>query len=378
MSEKTGIKLSTKTWHYKLMKFVLGSTCPTPQNMHNLCPYFWLMIFSVFAAPIVVFFKGVAKILNWLINGLADLIAYVLIEPTAANWFRGLDDSDVYAIYNYDKDVPKLYTKAKLGRNKYGYSKDRSDVIDEFFEKKHGFSMYALNKDGGKSRVYSDEFTEWAEKQRVIKKEIRDKYLEELRIRKANRTIKFDEIGDKVGESLDNMIDSMKSWTNIIKWTKRFVGGLITLGGLTGLYFVVNFVGRGFLWMIENFNGPAVLEELIAIGIVLGVVVVICVLFFITRLWVLYVKEQGLKLWYTKMVYYPLYWFIFIPFKFIIVDLIWVFSILNLTRLVVGGAKGVWFGLLSFTGIFGEYFGASYTDYCPGIEWEENDKKETE
>jgi len=26
-------------------------------------------------------------------------------------------------------------------------------------------------------------------------------------------------------------------------------------------------------------------------------------------------------------------------------------------------------GLVSSTGVFGEYFGASYSDYCPGIEW---------
>lgn len=28
----------------------------------------------------------------------------------------------------------------------------------------------------------------------------------------------------------------------------------------------------------------------------------------------------------------------------------------------------------TFTGIFGEYFGASYSDYCPGIEWDEKEE----
>ena len=28
-------------------------------------------------------------------------------------------------------------------------------------------------------------------------------------------------------------------------------------------------------------------------------------------------------------------------------------------------------GIVNSTGIFGEYFGASYSDYCPGIEWKD-------
>jgi hypothetical protein len=39
--------------------------------------------------------------------------------------------------------------------------------------------------------------------------------------------------------------------------------------------------------------------------------------------------------------------------------------------LAVGLVKGIG----SSSGIFGEYFGASYSDYCPGIEWVDFDEE---
>jgi len=51
--------------------------------------------------------------------------------------------------------------------------------------------------------------------------------------------------------------------------------------------------------------------------------------------------------------------------------------------MVVPVAKLIWKGLCALgrglansTGVFGEYFGASYSDYCPGIEWEGFDEEE--
>ena len=43
-------------------------------------------------------------------------------------------------------------------------------------------------------------------------------------------------------------------------------------------------------------------------------------------------------------------------------------------KLFVGIVKGIG----SSSGIFGEYFGASYSDYCPGIEWCDFDEEENQ
>lgn len=376
MSEKAGIKLNTKTWHYKLIKYVLGDDAPTPKNMHNLCPYFWLMIFSMFVGPFKLFFTGLGKILGFIFNWSIKFVEYILIEPTASGWFNSLEDRDVYALSQHDKKIPNLYSKSKLGKKANGYEKSRADIVNEWFKKTHKESIYVLDKYGSETSFSTEKYKSWKNFQRLQKLAI-DKEIERLVAeRRANRTIKVDEVGEKIGESVTNAFNVMASWTDIIKWTKRVVGAIITLIGFGGVYFVVNFLGRGILWVVENFNGPVVLSNLVIFGkIILGIVIV-GVLFYFIRLWVLYVKEQGLKLWYVKMIYYPIYWLIFIPIKFLFVDLLFEFFLINLLKGIVAGAKGIWVSLLGFLGIFGEYFGASYTDYCPGIEWEENDKKD--
>ncbi len=68
--EKAAVKLSTRSWHYKLVKFILGSAAPTPTNMHNLCPYFWLLVFSILITPIWGPLKLIAR-------GFANIIATV-------------------------------------------------------------------------------------------------------------------------------------------------------------------------------------------------------------------------------------------------------------------------------------------------------------
>ena len=54
--------------------------------------------------------------------------------------------------------------------------------------------------------------------------------------------------------------------------------------------------------------------------------------------------------------------------------LIWQFILVNLWFFIVMAAKLVWGMILGFFGIFGEYFGASYSDYCPEMKWVENEK----
>ena len=58
------------------------------------------------------------------------------------------------------------------------------------------------------------------------------------------------------------------------------------------------------------------------------------------------------------------------PVKVIFYYFLWKLIIVNLAYLITAGAKGFWFGVLGFLGIFGEYFGASYTDYCPEARWD--------
>jgi hypothetical protein len=100
--------------------------------------------------------------------------------------------------------------------------------------------------------------------------------------------------------------------------------------------------------------------------------------------------NTGKKVWYIEpfiyLLYYPIKYIIFAigyfllyiiwkPIKFIFYDFLWEIVIINVG---VYGWKmicSLGHGLANSTGVFGEYFNASYTDYCPGIEWVDVDEE---
>jgi len=374
--EKPGFKISTKKWHYKLIKFVLGNGAPTPQNMHNLCPYFWLLIFSMFASIFVVIAKVISKTFGWLFKKFDHFIDFILVEPSARSWFNDLSELDVHRLYTRDKSVSNLYKKSKQGKTKYGYPISSTDVVNKWYKKVYKQSIYELNEEGEEVERYTKNFRAWDFEQQNIRRNLLLIAQQEKRKKLENKTVDFGKFIDNVGDSISSAQSSMAEWKNIIKWTKRTMGALITTIGLSVIYVVVNFMGRGFLWLVENFNGPVVLEKLIMMGIILAIIAVVVGIILLIRLWLIYVADKGLKLWYAKIIFYFAKYVIFVPVKFIFVDLLWYFVLINLFKGLIAGTIMVKEGILGFLGIFGEYFGASYTDYCPGLEWEENKENE--
>ena len=90
--EKAYVTLSTKSWHYQLMKLVLGKATPTPENMHNLCPYFWLLVFSLLTCIVVVPVRLFCRGLNFVANVIDKIIVQTFIMPVANTWEDKLTD----------------------------------------------------------------------------------------------------------------------------------------------------------------------------------------------------------------------------------------------------------------------------------------------
>lgn len=57
------VKLSKKSWHYKLMKLTWGQNTP---NLWSFCPYFWLTIFNFIILPITLVIRGIQGFMNFL------------------------------------------------------------------------------------------------------------------------------------------------------------------------------------------------------------------------------------------------------------------------------------------------------------------------
>jgi len=350
MQEKPGTKISTKSWHFRLMKLVLGSAAPTPSNMHNLCPYFWLVIASILISPIVLPFKLLFKLGDYLNNKLTQFFDKFVFEPAATSWEESLTDTDVFLIHELQKKINRSYKRL----NSYyddGLRSTRRDFAQRWWLKNRNNGEFDLRK--------------WSDWQRECRTTLHDAGHTSFTPKQPSKFSKWlDRFGQKVLTLFDNIGDSLKSWTNIIKWTKRFVGLLITVAGLFVTYYVVNFGGRGVLWIVEIWNWMYVAGGagfIVFLGFVWGLV-------YLIKMWIDLISEKGTKLWYVKITYYPLKYIIFIPIYFIFFQFLWKFVILNMIYLTVSVAKLVWSGILGFLGIFGEYFGASYTDMCPGIE----------
>jgi hypothetical protein len=361
--EKAYVTLSPNSWHSKLVKLVLGEAAPTPQNMNNFCPYWWLLIFSLLTCAIVLPVRFIFYIWNVLIEAIENIVEKTMVEPAAKAWEDKLVDLDVYQIWMHHEELNKLYRKFH-GYEKGGYSKDV--FVAKWFETKKGVPAYKVSQLN--YREASPEFSNWIAEQH----EVYSKICQEEETAKRNQPYvptydeKLENFRDNVGDFFGKVSNTVASWKNIIKWTKRVTGALVTGVLLTVTYFVVNFLGKGILWLVDHWNWTVVLDAGIGIAI-LGTIAFLGWLF--SKL-VTYMANRGTDLWYIKVAYSFLFWCVWTPLKFILYTFLWQLVIVNLSYLIAAGAKGFWKGLIGFLGIFGEYFGASYTDYCPGIRWE--------
>ncbi len=79
------ITMNEQCWHYKLIKFVWGFN---PKEFHNLCPYFWTTIASVFVFP----FICIWKILKFIVIGFIDI--FVNISCKITDWLDSKEYSE--------------------------------------------------------------------------------------------------------------------------------------------------------------------------------------------------------------------------------------------------------------------------------------------
>jgi hypothetical protein len=236
--EKAFISLSTKSWHYKLIHLVLGSAAPTPQNMHNFCPYFWLLVFSLLTCWVVVPVRLIFKVLGAVAEAIDKLIEYTLIIPTAVGWYNDLDDLQIYRLWCGDIKIEKNYRKLhKLSSNYW----ERKMLAEEWWEKKFGKPVNIHSANLGRD-TWSDEFYEWFNAQQIKWDKLK---LEAEIHRKANPTYsdKLEVMRDDVGDFFGKVSNSVTSWKGIIKWTKRVTGALITGILLFISYFAVTYAG---------------------------------------------------------------------------------------------------------------------------------------
>ena len=391
------MRVSKNSWHYGLIKYVLRDSAPTPRDMQNGCPYFWLLIFSVLVLPFVLMFK----VVKWVVLLVPKFIFFILEELVNA-WIAGLDDEAAYDLQQnigYSSGRAKLPTTAKLFFNNNG----DVDFFEMFLEQKYSGLSKTDPEYAEKRQEIKNKWVTWNDEQRTKRNEQREiewKREDDIRKRRAENTRLRKEAEERWEARMKPIRDGFAEfgtwWTKtftvkrgrvntIVKRTKQFMGAIVTLIVVAATYFVVNYISLVLMVLID-----AAIAGWMYLLILLGIAVACAIIYFLYVLvssWgqsVVNEYNRGKKVWYVEpviyLVWYPVKYFV-LALSFIVVHIIWtpirflgyimIFKYflrpigIFIGNAIVGLAKGIG----SSTGIFGEYFGASYSDYCPGIEW---------
>lgn len=391
------IKISTKSWHYKLMKWYLGDATPTSSNTFNFCRYFWILMFViVFMIPVITPFKLFVKLLIWT-GELGEKIIFSRLGKSFEKWIENLTEEDIAIISREgasDK-IPKRFKK--YCDKKYGYYEYTSRTLDAWF-KTHKKMDRKVDSEATKNELeLIREKLRLVEEERKRLEEARNKKRKEREARNSARIEKINAKFSFISDGFDTLITNIKKlgnydYSTMIKVAKKITSVLITALFLFLTYCFAHMIIYACITIgiliIDNWHNIYVYGGIglggiasISLLVLLGHLLVQKIIDFFFNIKLSY--DKGEKLWYIQMlylgivrplyylVYVPMYWLAIIPLNFIFVHLIW-----NLicVRVIAGFAKWFWKGFINFTGIFGEYFSASKGDYCPGLEWDDDNE----
>ena len=399
------MRVDKYSWHYNVTKFVLGKKTPTPETMQNGCPYFWLMLFSLFTCTFVVIWKIIKYAFLLFPKGFVWCL-----QKSVDAWLASIDDITAYDIYNsqygqygYRKDAQKLPITAKLF-----FDAQDETFFNYFLNKKYGagarFDKERKNEIENKWQEWRNEVKKAREKQNGVEalrreeQERREYVYEQKRI--ANKAIwdarmkPFYDASNKFFASLREAFTFKGDTKILIKRTKQVAGVIITLILLIAAFFFVEYFALVLKIVIDTcIKIWYVFLIIIAVAAFVGLSYFLGVFVGGWLQNIINLYKKGKKIWYIE----PLIYLIWYPVKYIglaigyvILNVLWkllyfiIYTFL-VEIVIINLSKWVWKGLCAFgrglangTGVFGEYFNADYTGLCPGIEWTGFDEEEKE
>jgi hypothetical protein len=397
------MRISKKSWHYRLLKYVLKSNAPTPHDMQNGCPYFWLVMFSLLVVSFIVLYK----VVKWVVLLVPKILFWILKQLVTA-WIAGLDDEAAYEL-NYNGSYSN-YTKMPKTA-KIFFENNDDDFFSFFLSKKYKVQDTNDPAYVERQKEIKAKWEEWRkdlEERRKAQRE-RDRAREEIeRKRKAIHDKKRAEAQARWEERMRPFRTWRKNtaaWFKttftvergrrnaIVKRTKQFVGAVVTLAILAATFFVVNIIAVGLTYAVDAIIAGG-WKIFVGIAIAAAAIGVLYLLWVLISSWgqaVVNKYKRGKRVWYVEpfiyLVWIPIkyialsvaflvVWVLWTPIKFIFYTLLFKWFLKPIGLFIAKVAVGLVKGIGSSTGIFGEYFGASYSDYCPGLEWVDFDDED--
>ncbi len=327
------IALNKNGWHKKIQQYVFGRGTPI---FNNFCPYFWLTIFCLLVTivPIAPIFFGFRWLLIKICNGFerfADWFEDYICAPLFEKAALGMSEEELLRSWAID--------------SRYSIYYDHPDWKDYDFWVKDYFKGTLSRLKDSKKDVLEKKFEIWKEKNPSwevllldIKERRRREYLKEFAENEKIR--EEDEAKEKLREErrAGARVRKQKLFVAIIKYTKWFVY-------IAGALFVAKLVHWGYLltlYCMDHFYLDNFIFSMQVGGVILGAMLIILGIIFVI------VKLSGKVQCYCDS-------------KIAI----------NIKKAIIWPFKQLW----KFLGFFGTYILTVKKDYCPSIDWVEDNKQ---
>lgn len=355
------VTLKRNGWHRKLQQYVFSN----PPTFNNLCPYFWLTVFCfifTFIIPIV----PLVKFLSWFFVKLGRGI--VAFFDTAGDWYdKNICDPmwKNMAVNMKEDDLIKSWTIDTYNHryrledrewNEYAFWADTqfNGNVSSVKSKKREAALK-------KFELWKANTVDWEKKLDEIK-EKRRKFFEEQEKEKARlREEYYKREAEENAKAEARKKRQQQMYTAIVKYTKWLAYVLVAIAAVAvalGLYWVGIQIWHLIQWGIAHFNYDNFIYTLKVIGIGIVIMLGAVGLFFLIRklscnITICIDWDRVAKSWYA--------W----PFVKLAQMFVWIFK--GLVAIFVGIGAGFKF--------IGTFVMATKKDYCPAINWVEDDKK---
>lgn len=352
--ESSFVKLNKDSWHSKLLKWAFDTE---PNDIKNFCPYFWLVITAIIASPFIAIWKSFLTIVRYTF-GYDEVNRDKIIEKFVQNATLeqmaliavGSDHFSTFENAFKGTYIPKVvitmpWTTVRKYINYKGYDlTDVENILVRYFNEHKDEIFEHLVENNCFS--YKQDANEFA--MAVFDKEI------------------------------PNRNNYKKKRDNAIKVAKATKNGVCLIGYavIAFMLYFLSCIGTGLVTIIIHsfFTNPV--ESINVTFLILGIILSIILL----SLWISYsgesvsgiyehitnggkVNELGLTFFQWIILFIPLLLYTFV-YGFLYKGIL-----LNIIGLFVNNGS-----------IFGTYVKSAYSDFCPGIEWneEEEDKNKEE
>jgi len=279
-------------------------------DLYSLCPYFWLSILCVFIIPLTIVYK---------------IFDYVIVKIDKSfsdrydNWVKSLDMIDIATLYLYEDGSSKNIRKKKP----YTFKSISSYGIY--------YSWRSILEKQGKS---------YDEINNILNAAIVKSKLERTKTREAE-----DLISAAMYAEIDRKREKKEKrkmfWIPAVMWTKRIFNLALSLFIMWSISSVINIV-------VVNIEFESVVITLKTFGYIVLVLAILALVALFVSLSIDKIKNINIPSWFKHLSYVPVK--IGQVFTFIFKSIVSAFS------------------------LFISYFKATKNDYCPAIEWDDDEK----